>query len=121
MAVTEEMTDLWKETTLQTILNNYTKTDIYNADEFGLFYTILSKKTLHLKDDKCTNDKHSKIRLTRLAAANMNDEKLLVCFIWNRKSLDASKLSKNTFCYRGQNKSWIDSALFENWVREIDN
>ena len=44
MAVTEEMTDPWKETTLQTILNNYTKTDIYNADEFGLFYTILSKK-----------------------------------------------------------------------------
>ena len=85
MAATEEMTNPWKETTLQTILNNYTKTDIYNVDEFGLFYTILSKKTLHLKDDKCTIDKHSKIRVTRLAAANMNGEKLLVCFICKSK------------------------------------
>ena len=31
--ITREMTDPWKERTLQTILTNYAKTDIYNADE----------------------------------------------------------------------------------------
>ena len=46
------MTDPWKETTLQTILTNYAKTDIYNTDEFGLFFKDLPKKTLHLKDEK---------------------------------------------------------------------
>ena len=24
-------------------------------------------------------------------------------------------------CYRGQNKSWMESTLFENWVRRLDN
>ena len=74
--VTGEMTDPWKETTLQTILSNYAKTDIYNAYEFGLFYQALPKKTLHLKDEKCTGGKHSKIRLTGIAATNMNGDKL---------------------------------------------
>ena len=70
------MTDHWKETTLQTILSSYAKTDIYNTDEFGLFYQSLPKKTLHLKDEKCTGGKHSKIRLTDIAVTNMNDDKL---------------------------------------------
>ena len=33
-----EMTVPWKETTLPTILSRYNPRDIYNADEFGLFY-----------------------------------------------------------------------------------
>ena len=71
--VTEEMTNPWKETTLQTI---YAKTDIYNANKFGLFYKALLKRTLYLKNDKYTGRKHSKIRATGLAAVNMNSEKL---------------------------------------------
>ena len=50
--VTREMTDTWKETTLQTILTNYAKTDIHKVDEFGLSLKALPKKTLHLKDEK---------------------------------------------------------------------
>ena len=42
--VTVDITDPWKETTLQTILSSYAKTNIYNADEFGLFYKALPKK-----------------------------------------------------------------------------
>ena len=53
--VTEEMTDPWKETILQTILSNYAKIDIYNADDFGLLYKPLPKKSLHLKHDKWTS------------------------------------------------------------------
>ena len=88
--VTEDITDPGKKTTLQTILSNYTKTNFYNADEFGLFYKTLPKKSLHLKDDKCTGSKQSKIRMTGLAAANMQCLSLA-----NRKILDASKILKN--------------------------
>ena len=70
------MTNPWKETTLQTLLTNYAKADIYNANEFSLFFKALPKKTLHLKDEKCTGGKHGKIRVTGLAAANMNGDKL---------------------------------------------
>ena len=116
------MTDPWKETTLQIILTNYAKTDIYNADEFGLFFKDLPKKALHLKDEKCTGGKYSKIRVTRLAAANMNGDKLPMFVIGKSQKPRCFKNIKKLHCrYRGQKKSWMNSTLFEEWVRELDN
>ena len=63
---TPQMTSSWDETTLPTIISNYRLEDIYNADEFGLFYQALPDKTLHLKSEKCVGGKHSKTRLTVL-------------------------------------------------------
>ena len=37
---TPEMTASWEQTTLPTILSSYNLADIYNADEFGLFYSM---------------------------------------------------------------------------------
>ena len=116
------MIDPWKETTLQTILTNYAKTDIYNADEFRLFFKALPKKTLHLKDEKYNGGKRSKIRVTGLAAANMNGDKLPMFVIGKSQKPRCFKNIKKLPCrYRGQNKSWMDSTLFEEWVRELDN
>ena len=70
------MTASWDEATLPTILSSYKFEDIYNADEFGLFYQALSNKTLHLKSERCVGGKHSKIRLTGMAASNAVGEKL---------------------------------------------
>ena len=67
---TSEMTTSWDETTLPAIISNYKLEDIFNADKFGLFYQILSSKTLHLKSEKCVRGKHSKTRLTGMAAGN---------------------------------------------------
>ena len=120
--VIEEMTDPWKETTLKIILSNYAKTDIYNADKFAFFYKALPKNTLHLKDDKCTSVKHSKIRVTGLAAGNMNGDKLLMFVIGKSKKPRCFKNVKKLPCrYQDQNKSWMDSTHLENWVRELDD
>lgn len=119
--VTDEMTDPWKETTLMTILKNYAEEDIYNADEFGLFFKALPNKTLHLKDEKCSGGKHSKIRMTGLAAASMKGEKLPMFVIGKSQKPRCFKNLKQFPCrYRGQKKSWMDSTLFEEWVRELD-
>ena len=116
------MTDPWKKRTLQTILTNYAKTDIYNADEFGLFFKALPKKTLYLKDEKCIGGKHSKIRVTGLAAANMNGDRLPMFLIGKSQQPKCFTNIKKLPCrYRGQKKSWTDSILFEEWVRELDN
>ena len=64
------MTNAWNETSLPIILIRYKLKDIYNTDEFGLFYQGLPKKTLHMKDEKCNGGKHSKVWLTRMAAAS---------------------------------------------------
>lgn len=39
-AVTTDMVSAWFETTLPTLLANYDLRDIFNADEFGLFYQL---------------------------------------------------------------------------------
>ena len=70
------MTNAWNETSLHKTLSRYKLEDIYNADEFGLFYQGLPKKTLHMKGEKCSGGKHSKIRLTVMAAAGAAEEKL---------------------------------------------
>ena len=119
--VTGEMTDRWKETILQTILNNYSKSKIYIADEFRLFYQVLARKTLHLKDEKCTVVKHRKTRLTGLVAANMNGDKLPMCFIKMKNPSCFKHVKKCPCCYRAQKKSWTDSQLFEELVRELDD
>ena len=51
-SVTPEMVNAWSETFLPTLLSNYDLKDIYNVDEFGLFYQCLPNKTYQLKSEK---------------------------------------------------------------------
>ena len=95
--------------------------DIYNVDEFRLFYQALPDKSLHYKDERCSGGKHSKVRLTGLAAGNATGEKLPLFVI--RKSAKPRCFSgvKSLPCrYRSQKKSWMDGDLFTKWVKEID-
>lgn len=120
--VSGELTDTWEDTTLQTILSNYAIHDIYNADEFGLFYQALPNHTIHFKDKKCTEGQHSKIRLSCMAAANMIGDKLPMFVIGASNNPLCFKGVKQLPCrYRGQTKSWMDSQLFEEWIRELDD
>ena len=83
-SVTTEMTAPWNETTLPTLLSNYKLEDIFNADEFGLFYKCLPSKTYHLSREKCSGGKNTKVRLTGMVAASATGEKLGIFVI--RKS-----------------------------------
>ena len=76
----------WFETTLPTLLSNYKLEDVFNADEFGLFYQCLPNKTLHSKSEKCSGGKNSKTRITGLAAANSVDDKLPMFVIGKSKA-----------------------------------
>ena len=118
---TAEMTAPWKETTLPTILSKYKLDEIYNADEFGLFFRMQPNKSLNLRSESCTGGKHSKIRLTGMAAANATGDKIPMFVIGKSKSPRCFKGVKHLPCrYRNQNKSWMDSVLFEEWIREMD-
>jgi hypothetical protein len=46
--------------------------DIFNADESGLFFSILPEKTYAFKDDSCHRGKRSKDAITVLVCANMD-------------------------------------------------
>ena len=120
-SVTKEMTSSWNETTLPTILSNYKLENIFKADKFGLFYQCLPDKTYHLKGEKCSGRKKSKVRLTRMAAASAVAEKLPMFVIWKSKNPRCFKNVKHLPCeYKSQKKSWMNSEIFEEWVRKLD-
>ena len=115
------MTASWNETLLPRILSKYKLEDIYNTDEFGLFYQFLPEKTLHLKAEKCIGGKLSKVRLTCLAVRNAVGKKLPMFVIGKSAKPRCFSGVKNLPCrYRSQKQSWMDCDLFKEWVREID-
>ena len=115
------MVNAWKETSLLTLLSNYELKEIYNADEFGLFYKCVINKTYQLKSEKCSGGKLSKIRITGMAAANAVGDKIPMFVIGKSQKPRCFKNVKFLPCrYRNQKKSWMDGALFEEWVRELD-
>ena len=79
------------------------------------------KKTFHLKNKKYVGVKHSKLRLTGLAGANVIWEKLPMFVIGEAKSFSCfNRLRHLPRRYRREEKSLMDGILFEEWVREID-
>ena len=115
-SVTKEMTSSWSETTLPTILSNYKFENIFSTDEVGLFYQYLPDKTYHLKGEKCSGGKKNKVRLT-----GMVGEKLHMSVIWKSKNPRCFSNVKHLPCeYKSQKKSWMNSEIFEEWVRKLD-
>ena len=118
---TPEMVSPWKETSLPTLLSNYDLKDIYNADEFGLFYQMHPEKSLHLKKEQCIGGKQSKVRITGMAASNTLGDKIPMFVIGKSVKPRCFKGIKKQPCrYRAQKKRWMTSNLFEEWVRKLD-
>ena len=74
----------WKESKLSDVLKRYNPCDIYNADEYELFYHASSDKTLSFKNEKCIRGKKSKGTLSVLLAANMDGSEKLTSFGYSK-------------------------------------
>ena len=72
----EVSTAPWEEATLPTILARYQLKDLFNADEFSLFYEALPSKSLHFRGKRCSGGKHSKVQLTGMDVSNAFGEKI---------------------------------------------
>ena len=111
----------WCETSLPTLLFQYKLEDIYTADAFGPFYQCLPNKTFHLKSEKSSGGKHSKIRITGVAAADPVGDKLTMFVIGKSKNHRCFESVKSPPCRcKSQRKSWMDNVLFEECVRSLD-
>ena len=110
------------EATLPMLVSRYTLKDIFNAKEFGLYYQCLPGKIGHFKEEECVDGKHSSTRFTVGAVANAFGERLEIFVIGKCANPCSSEDVKDIPCrYRSQRKSWMDSSLFEEWVRELDS
>lgn len=64
------------KTVLTDVLNRYRPEDIYNTDEFGLFWKLTPDKTMAFNDEKVHGSKKNKNRITVLSTVSMSGENL---------------------------------------------
>ena len=86
----------------------------------GCFFVCILISHL-IFDLRLAQEENKKIRLTGMAAANATVDKIPMFVIGKSKSPCCFRGVKHLHCrYRNQNKSWMDSVLFDEWIREMD-
>lgn len=105
---------------LQTILAEYSPSDIFNADETGLFFRLLPDKTLEFKGVDCHGGKNSKEGVTVMVCSNMSgNEKLPLLVIGKSKKPRCFKgIKALPTAYEANKKAWITSELFTAWLKQ---
>ena len=98
--------------------------NIYNADEFELFYQCLPNKTYQLKSEKSYGDKLNKIRITSKAAANAMGDKLPMLAIGKAKNPRCFKITSFYLASTEINKKvgWMGNCLksgSETWTGSL--
>lgn len=120
--VSEEDCQKWKAEILPSLLEKYNESDIFNADESGLFYKCLPDKTLTFRNEKCHGGKYGKERVTIMLAANMNGtEKIKILVIGKSKKPRCFRGVKSLpVDYKSNKRAWMTGQIFEEWMVKLD-
>lgn len=108
---------------IQERLKPYELRDIYNADEFGLFYRMAPDKTI--AREQLEGRKKDKKRLSVLACSNADgSHKVPLLIIGNAhkprffKGKTGHQLG---FDYHSNKKAWMTTAVFFDWLKRFDD
>ena len=107
---------------LRSICEGYELNNVFNADETGLFYRALPKRSMVAKGEEAKGGKNSKERITALLACSAMGEKLTPLVVGR---------SANPRCFRGvtaclpvtyasTKKAWMTSQLFQTWLNTVN-
>ena len=81
-------------------------------------------QTLNLRGEKCIVGKKSKDRVTVLVTYNQHGTEKLPLLVIGKyakpRCFNHCNMNLLPVTYESQTKVWMDSALFEKWVRQID-
>ena len=108
----------------QKIIRKYKLKDVYNVDETGLFYRLLPNKTYVVKQKNTSyhGGKMDKTRITVAVCVNADgSDKRKLLVIGRYKEPRAIKGIKSLpVNYRNNTSSWMTSALFEEYLRDLN-
>ncbi|GBB89547.1 hypothetical protein RclHR1_16270001 [Rhizophagus clarus] len=108
---------------LQTILQDYTLDNIFNADETGFFFRMAPNQTLASAPTPGT--KLDKTRITVLLATNaIGTQKLKPLVIGSSKNPRCLyRVNRNSLpcTYYANSKAWMRSDIFGEWLEYINN
>ena len=122
-SVNSTVVDEWVESRIPLLCNEFPPTDIYNVDETAFFWKSMPDHTLAFRNEAVRGGKQSKERVTLLVGASMTGEKLPLLIIGRSKHPRCfpRDLSKLPTSYSSSQKGWMNSFLFEKWLRELDD
>jgi hypothetical protein len=111
-----------KDTTLQHLMAKYSHKDIFNADEFGLFYNMLPDKTYTFKGGSCKGVKVNKERITVLICGNLDGtEKLPFLVTGKSKQPRCFRNTKLLPCtYHHSKIAWMICEIFQEFLVCLD-
>ncbi|XP_045520537.1 tigger transposable element-derived protein 4-like [Pieris brassicae] len=120
--VAQQDVDTWMAI-LPELLQHYKPRDIFNADEFGLFFKLMPDKSYVFKGETCHGGIVSKERLTVLSCANSDgSEKLPLLVIGKAKNPRCFKNVKSLpVTYDAQSRAWMTSIRFIDWLKAVDD
>jgi hypothetical protein len=97
-----------------------TPDQVYNADESGLFWRLLLKKTfVHRKESNAPGRKIAKDGITFMTCSNASGtNKLNLLVIGKEKSPRAFKNVNFSVDYKNQSKAWMTKSIFSEWLHE---
>ena len=102
----------------------YTLSQVFNADETGLWWKLMPSKTfVHHTEVQAKNFKKPKDWVTLMGCANAAGTcKLPLAFIHKSARPRCFKnTSMNTLpvCYFSQKKAWMDTTIFKKWFHDV--
>jgi len=109
---------------LRHLTSQYHLNDIFNADEFGLYYTAAPTSTIG--PGPLLGRKKSKERITFLVCANVDGSEYVPPLMIGRArrprcfdGLDPTDIGIEDYDYGG--KAWMNTAIFFRWLERFDS
>ena len=114
----------WIANKLPSLLESYSPSDIYNADETGLYYRATPDGHLCYSYESLSGSKKSMDRFTVLCCTNMTglDKLRLLVIGKSRKPrcFSGVNVDKLPVLYKSNKNAWMTAAIFEDWLRVWD-
>ena len=120
--VSIETVSQWTKDKLPKLIEGYNSVDIYNGDEFGLFWRLLPNRTYKVLNNKFKTGSKGKERVSVFVCANRtgtDKRKLLVIGKSQRPRCFRNK--KLPVIYRNNTNSWMTSELFIEYLMNFNN
>ena len=100
-------------------LSHYQRKDVFNSDEFGLFYNM--PPTTTIGPGRLRGKKKVKQRATFLACCNADGtERYPLLVVGNARCFQGCDVANDGLVYRCSPKAWKNTSLFYEWLSGFD-
>lgn len=111
----------WLEREWPSLIAEFQPSDVFNADETGLYYRALPEHTYVLKNERAMGTKTCKERLTLMCCASMMGEKKKLLVIGKSKQPRCFKrVTALPVDYAANKNAWMTQEIFSGWLAKWD-